>query len=64
MKKRYITFYNFHLSPIPHFKSYGMISTDRWLSCMTYGIKRMVRGEITFFTFHTPNNKHHLTYRQ
>jgi hypothetical protein len=64
MKRRYITFYKFRLCPIPHFKTYGMVSTDRWISCMKYGIRLMFKGEITFFVFHTPDNGHNLTYRK
>ena len=63
MKKRYITFYNFRLKPLPHFKSYGMLSTDRWLSCFMVGIKKMVKGDISFFTIESPRRKNKLTYR-
>ena len=64
MKRRYITFYQFYMRPIPHFKAYGMPSTDKWLSCMGFGIQKMFKGEITFFTVQTPRRKHHLTYRK
>lgn len=62
MKKRYITFYKFHLTPIPHFKSYGILLTERWLTCMLIGFKKMVSGEVSFFTFVTPTKKHFLPF--
>ena len=63
MSRRYISFYKVYLRPLPHVKSHGMILNDNWLSCMKFGFNAISKGDATFFMFHTPTNKHHLTYR-